>query len=53
MPDSTKWALERLEEANHIFEPGDKTWQAQLANLVIWALECALVWSLASRLCRS
>jgi hypothetical protein len=48
MPDSTKWALEQMEKANHIFEPDQKTWRAQLANLIIWAVECILILKLAS-----
>jgi hypothetical protein len=47
MSDSTKWALEQLEAANHIFEPDEKTWLQQLINLVIWAVEVMLIWKLA------
>ena len=40
---STRWALERLEEANRIFEPHEKTWWAQLVNLLVWAAELTLI----------
>ncbi len=50
MPDSKQWALDKLTQANTIFEPGDKTWWDQLANFLVWALECLLVWYLASHL---
>ncbi len=50
MSGSKQWALEKLEQANAIFEPGEKSWRAQLLDLVIWSLELAAAWWLASRL---
>jgi hypothetical protein len=50
MSDSTKWALERMESANRIYEPNEKTWRRQLTNLIVWAIECILVLHLASSL---
>jgi len=50
MPDSTKWALEQMESANRIFEPGEKTWRQQLTNLIVWAVECILILQIVSSL---
>lgn len=47
MSDSEAWARRALEEANTILEPGDKTWRSQLADLLIWAAEVAMIWWLA------
>ena len=43
LEQSTRWALEQLERANHIFEPYEKTWWSQLVNLLIWAAELAVI----------
>lgn len=50
MAESTRWALEKMESANRIFEPHQKTWRAQLGNLVVWTAECYLLWLLVRRL---
>lgn len=50
MSDSKRWALEKLERANAIFEPDQKHWRVQLLDLVIWSAEVAAVWWLAVRL---
>ncbi len=50
MSDSTKWALDQMEKANHIFEPDEKSWRQQLFNLLVWAVECMLILKLASSL---
>ncbi len=42
-PDPTKRALERMERANNIFEPNEKTWWSQLVNMVIWVIELAAI----------
>lgn len=49
MSDSKKWALERLAEANTIFEPDQVSWGGQLRDLIIWAVEVALLAYLAWR----
>jgi len=48
--DSRQWALEKLEQANTIFEPDEVPWRIQLCDLAVWALEMVLVWHLAFRL---
>lgn len=50
MSDSKKWALDRLAEANTIFEPSQVSWKGQLRDLIIWTLELALITYLAHRL---
>lgn len=40
---STQWALDKLEKANTIYEPSEKSWTAQTANLIVWTLECAYI----------
>jgi hypothetical protein len=47
--DSKKWALDRLAEANIIFEPNEVSWKGQLRDLIVWALELALITYLAQR----
>lgn len=47
MSESRQWALDKLRQANAIFEPADKSWRAQLGDFLVWALECALIWLLA------
>gem|GEM_PF-5861749 len=49
MSDSKKWALDRLAEANIIFEPNEVSWKGQLRDLIVWALELALITYLAQR----
>ncbi len=48
MTDSERWAGERLERANAIFEPDQKSWRGQLIDVLVWAAELALVWWLVS-----
>ncbi|MBI4797255.1 MAG: hypothetical protein HY794_00640 [Desulfarculus sp.] len=47
MSEGGEWAQERLKQANLIFEPGEKSWLAQVGNFLLWTLEVALVWLLA------
>lgn len=47
MEESKKWALERLEEANTIFEPWEMTRGQHLGLLVFWAVEMAILIYLA------
>ena len=49
MESGTERALERLEKANRIYEPGQSTWRVQLVELIIWTLECGLIWLLVRR----
>lgn len=44
---STAQALEQLTRANAIYEPDEKNWQAQLLDVIIWAVEMVVVYWLA------
>jgi hypothetical protein len=48
--DSKQWALEKMKEANTIFEPGQVSWRGQLRDLLIWTIEVALICYLAFRI---
>jgi hypothetical protein len=50
MMDSKQWALEKLEQANKIFEPNEVKPKIQLIELVVWTLEITLIACLAFRL---
>ena len=50
MTDSKQWALEKMEQANKIFEPNDKKPTTQLAELILWIIEITLITWLAFRL---
>ncbi len=47
MSDSKQWALDKMEEANTIFEPNQVSWRGQLQDLIIWIIELALIGYLA------
>lgn len=47
MTDSKQWALEKLEQANQIFEPNEKKSSIQLGDLILWIIEIVLVTWLA------
>jgi hypothetical protein len=50
MMDSKQWALKKLEQANHIFEPNEVKSVVQLGEIILWALEISLIACLAFRL---
>jgi hypothetical protein len=41
--ESKQWALQELEKANKIYEPGEKSGWSQLGNVIVWTLEIAIV----------
>lgn len=47
MTDTKQWALEKMQEANTIFEPKEKTPHSQLWNLIIWTIEIVVIAYLA------
>lgn len=50
MTDSKQWALEKMEQANQIFEPNEVKPKIQLMELVFWTIEICLIACLAFRL---
>jgi hypothetical protein len=49
MTDSKQWALEKMEQANKIFEPNEVKPGIQLAELIFWTIEIILVTFIVSR----
>lgn len=47
MTDSQKWAIDRLTEANRIFEPNDLSRGKHAIFLMVWLAEMVLCYHLA------
>jgi hypothetical protein len=47
MSDSKQWALSTLQEANTIYEPGERSGGVQALGFLIWCAECAVIWYVA------
>ena len=41
--ESKQWALDKLEKANTIYEPSEKSGWSQLGNVVVWTVEIAIL----------
>jgi hypothetical protein len=46
--DSYNWARYEMHQANHIYEPSQKTGWKQLGNMTLWALEGIAIWLLVT-----
>ena len=41
--ESKQWALDELEKANKIYEPSEKSGWTQLADVIVWTIEIAII----------
>ncbi len=50
MSDSKQWALDEMAKVNTIYEPNERPGSRQAVDFLIWMVECAIIWLVASRL---